>query len=87
LKLLVLPSCGPCPAPVLDRVAGRKHNSHSGDHVPHHIRNCCRSFNLLRWDCLIPGKDGTDWAGGFFPLTLEFTEDYPAKPPKVIVNG
>ncbi|CAK9315633.1 unnamed protein product, partial [Citrullus colocynthis] len=25
---------------------------------------------------------GTDWEGGFFPLTLNFSEDYPSKPPK-----
>ena len=31
------------------------------------------------------GKKGTDWEGGFYPLTMEFTEDYPAKPPKVRV--
>lgn len=41
-----------------------------------------RSVNLLKWKCQIPGKDNTDWAGGFYPLTMEFTEDYPAKPPK-----
>lgn len=34
------------------------------------------------WKCYIPGKVGTDWEGGFYPLTLEFSEDYPSKPPK-----
>lgn len=24
----------------------------------------------------------TDWEGGFYPLTLLFSEDYPSKPPK-----
>lgn len=24
----------------------------------------------------------TDWEGGYYPLTLHFTEDYPSKPPK-----
>ncbi|KAL4434609.1 hypothetical protein ABPG77_002732 [Micractinium sp. CCAP 211/92] len=38
--------------------------------------------NLMRWKCFIPGKEGTIWEGGFYPLTMEFTEDYPAKPPK-----
>lgn len=42
-----------------------------------------RSVDMLRWECVIPGPDKTDWAGGFFPLTLEFSEEYPVKPPKV----
>jgi ubiquitin-conjugating enzyme E2 I len=37
----------------------------------------------MKWNCHIPGKPGTDWEGGYFPLTMEFSEDYPAKPPKV----
>lgn len=36
----------------------------------------------MKWKCYIPGKDGTIWAGGFYPLSMEFTDDYPAKPPK-----
>lgn len=24
----------------------------------------------------------TDWEGGFYPLTMHFSEDYPSKPPK-----
>ena len=36
----------------------------------------------MKWKCFIPGKPNTDWDGGYFPLTMEFTEDYPAKPPK-----
>uniref|UniRef100_A0A2N9H5X2 UBC core domain-containing protein n=1 Tax=Fagus sylvatica TaxID=28930 RepID=A0A2N9H5X2_FAGSY len=32
------------------------------------------------------GKQGcnglTDWEGGYFPLSLHFSEDYPSKPPK-----
>jgi ubiquitin-protein ligase len=39
----------------------------------------------MKWSCHIPGKEGTLWQGGFYPLTMEFTEDYPAKPPKVCV--
>jgi ubiquitin-protein ligase len=40
-------------------------------------------MDLLRWECIIPGPDKTDWAGGFYPMTMEFSEDYPVKPPKV----
>ncbi|XP_058070172.1 SUMO-conjugating enzyme SCE1-like [Magnolia sinica] len=40
------------------------------------------SVNLMVWHCTIPGKQGTDWEGGFFPITLHFSEDYPSKPPK-----
>ena len=43
--------------------------------------------NLMKWKCFIPGKEGTLWEGGFYPLTMEFTEDYPAKPPKVGPGG
>lgn len=38
--------------------------------------------NLMRWECGIPGKDSTLWAGGLYKLVLEFTEDYPSRPPK-----
>ncbi|PIM97522.1 Ubiquitin-protein ligase [Handroanthus impetiginosus] len=34
------------------------------------------------WQCIIPGKAGTDWEGGYYPLTMHFSEDYPSKPPK-----
>mmetsp|Transcript_5372 Transcript_5372/g.19641 ORF Transcript_5372/g.19641 Transcript_5372/m.19641 type:complete len:160 (+) Transcript_5372:49-528(+) len=40
------------------------------------------SINLMRWQCIIPGKAGTDWENGYFPLTLQFGEEYPVKPPK-----
>ncbi|XWS21230.1 hypothetical protein CRYUN_Cryun30bG0037600 [Craigia yunnanensis] len=40
------------------------------------------SVNLMVWHSVIPGKKGTDWDGGYFPLTLHFSEDYPSKPPK-----
>ncbi len=39
------------------------------------------SNDLLKWKAGIPGKDGTDWEGAIFTLTIEFTEDFPAKPP------
>ena len=38
---------------------------------------------MFRWTCHVPGKEGTLWEGGFYPVTMEFSQDYPAKPPKV----
>lgn len=51
----------------------------------HDMLDTCmgRSTNLMRWKCHIPGKEGTEWEGGFFPISMEFSEDYPTKPPKV----
>ena len=40
------------------------------------------AVNLLRWECSIPGKKDTLWFSGHYPLTMEFSEDYPSKPPK-----
>lgn len=47
----------------------------------------CRSTNLMKWKCHVPGKLGTDWEGGFYPITMEFSDDYPTKPPKVCLAG
>jgi hypothetical protein len=33
------------------------------------------STNLMKWECGIPGKAGTDWEGGLFRVTMEFTEE------------
>ena len=41
------------------------------------------AINLMKWRCHVPGKPKTDWEGGYFPLAIEFSEDYPSKPPKV----
>lgn len=37
----------------------------------------------MKWTCKIPGKADTDWAGGLYPLSIIFSEDYPTKPPLV----
>mmetsp|Transcript_11450 Transcript_11450/g.32502 ORF Transcript_11450/g.32502 Transcript_11450/m.32502 type:complete len:157 (+) Transcript_11450:138-608(+) len=37
--------------------------------------------NLLLWNCMIPGKNGTDWEGGLYPVQLKFTNDYPSVAP------
>ncbi len=40
------------------------------------------SSDLMRWETGIPGKDGTDWDGGVYKVSLEFSDEYPSKPPK-----
>jgi ubiquitin-conjugating enzyme E2 A len=37
----------------------------------------------MAWQAVIFGPDDTPWEGGTFKLLLEFTEDYPNKPPVV----
>ena len=39
--------------------------------------------NLMKWKCSVPGKVGTPWEGGYFPVTMEFKQTYPDQPPKV----
>jgi ubiquitin-conjugating enzyme E2 I len=39
--------------------------------------------DLMVWYCGIPGKKGTIWEGGFFPLKIFFTDDYPQTAPKL----
>ena len=29
----------------------------------------------MKWEAGIPGKEGTDWAGGVFKITMEFPEE------------
>ena len=37
----------------------------------------------MSWDAVIFGPDDTPWDGGSFRLTMDFSEDYPNKPPSV----
>ncbi len=39
--------------------------------------------NIMAWQAVIFGPDDTPWEGGTFRLLLEFTEEYPNKPPLV----
>eukprot|EP00605_Chrysophyceae_sp_TOSAG23-4_P001642 GSChrysophyteH1.ASY1.ANO1.1803.1 assembled CDS len=39
--------------------------------------------NVMAWQAVIFGPDDTAWEGGTFKLLLEFTEEYPNKPPSV----
>lgn len=39
--------------------------------------------NIMQWNAIIFGPEGTVWEDGIFRLTLEFSEDYPQKAPSV----
>ncbi|XP_061408284.1 ubiquitin-conjugating enzyme E2 A-like isoform X1 [Lethenteron reissneri] len=39
--------------------------------------------NIMLWNAVIFGPEGTPFEDGTFKLTLEFTEEYPNKPPTV----
>jgi ubiquitin-conjugating enzyme E2 I len=40
------------------------------------------STDFMVWNCSFPGKKGTDWEGGTYPVTIRFTADYPSKSPE-----
>mmetsp|Transcript_33643 Transcript_33643/g.105623 ORF Transcript_33643/g.105623 Transcript_33643/m.105623 type:complete len:189 (+) Transcript_33643:88-654(+) len=40
------------------------------------------SQDLMRWKCVVPGKEGTLFEGGVFAMTMVFDSDYPQSPPK-----
>lgn len=40
------------------------------------------SLNLFKWECGIPGKAGSIWEGGVYKLLMDFSDEYPSKPPK-----
>jgi ubiquitin-conjugating enzyme E2 A len=39
--------------------------------------------NILHWNAVIIGPDGTPFADGTFKLIMSFDESYPSKPPIV----
>ncbi|CCG23424.1 Ubc9 protein [Candida orthopsilosis Co 90-125] len=41
------------------------------------------SLDLTSWKAGIPGKAGTLWEGGVYPIRLDFPPEYPSKPPRV----
>ena len=51
-------------------------------HSEHAADTCAGSVDLLHWKCMIPGKAGTIWDKGLYPVSLIFTESYPSKPPE-----
>eukprot|EP01122_Echinamoeba_exundans_P005631 TRINITY_DN15782_c0_g1_i1.p2 TRINITY_DN15782_c0_g1~~TRINITY_DN15782_c0_g1_i1.p2 ORF type:complete len:164 (+),score=34.20 TRINITY_DN15782_c0_g1_i1:2-493(+) len=62
-----------------ERKAWRKEHPHGFFARP--ANNADGSMNVMVWQCGIPGKAGTIWDGGVYPLTIEFSDDYPSKAP------
>lgn len=42
----------------------------------------CGEVNMMRWECGVPGQPNTLWSGGLYKVVLEFSADYPSRPPK-----
>ena len=42
-----------------------------------------QEYNIMCWEAVIFGPEDTPWEGGSFKLILEFTEEYPNKPPNI----
>jgi ubiquitin-conjugating enzyme E2 D/E len=49
------------------------------------IDNCSAGFtnDITKWEATIFGPEDTPYHGGVFKLNLEFSQDYPFKPPTV----
>lgn len=43
--------------------------------------------DLLHWEALIQGPEGTPFEGGVFPAELKFPKDYPLAPPSMKFIG
>lgn len=50
---------------------------------PQGVTGAPQENDIMKWNAVIFGPDDTPWEGGTFKLTMEFTEDYPNKPPTV----
>mmetsp|Transcript_19252 Transcript_19252/g.33127 ORF Transcript_19252/g.33127 Transcript_19252/m.33127 type:complete len:180 (+) Transcript_19252:149-688(+) len=50
---------------------------------PQGISGAPAENNILKWEAVIFGPDDTPWEDGTFKLSLEFSEEYPNKAPKV----
>lgn len=43
--------------------------------------------DLLHWEALVQGPEGTPFEGGVFPAELRFPKDYPLAPPTMKFLG
>ncbi len=45
------------------------------------------STDLMHWEAIVPGKEGTVWEGAEIPMELEFPDSFPIDPPIVKFSG
>ena len=64
-----------------ERKAWRKDHPHGFSAKPV-INKETEEQDLYKWECKIPGQVNTPWEGGLYTLMMEFSEEYPNKPPK-----
>jgi len=50
---------------------------------PFGVNGAPEENDIMKWTAVIFGPTDTPWEGGTFKLTLDFSEEYPNKPPKV----
>jgi len=50
---------------------------------PFGVNGAPEENDIMKWSAVIFGPADSPWEGGTFKLTMEFTEEYPNKPPKV----
>lgn len=62
-----------------ERKSWRKDHPHGFVAKP--ITTADGTQDILNWEVVIPGKEGTIWEGARIPMSMTFTEDYPNKPP------
>lgn len=46
------------------------------------VKDAKGGLDLMVWKVGIPGKASTMWENGVYPVTVVFSDEYPAKPPK-----
>jgi ubiquitin-conjugating enzyme E2 I len=46
------------------------------------VNNDGESGGSWVWEAGIPGKKGTNWEGGVYKVRMEFSDEYPSRPPR-----
>ena len=56
--------------------------SHPPGFIARPISSSEGTTNFLKWECFIPGKKGTVWEAGKYRMIMDFTQEYPVRPPR-----